>query len=78
MLPDMVQIVALSAAFKVNLNVAYLDGHDHPFPSSEDSPHPSTSFVNVHTFENGEDARLKPLTLLYRFVIFVSASRFKG
>ena len=47
---------ALSIALKVNVNVAYLDGHD---------PHGQVSFV---PFQNAPLTFIEPVNLLYRCV----------
>ena len=47
---------ALSIALKVNVNVAYLDGHD---------PHGQVSFV---PFQNAPFTFIEPVNLLYRCV----------
>ncbi|KIP09456.1 hypothetical protein PHLGIDRAFT_116398 [Phlebiopsis gigantea 11061_1 CR5-6] len=60
---DQVQITALTTALQVDLDVAYLDGHEHPFPSGIQAQ-PDMSYVNVHQFENGDGFR--PIVLLYR------------
>jgi hypothetical protein len=52
---DHIQITALTKALKVDVQVAYLDGHA-----------PTVNFVDfVNTEEGGED-REKPAVLLYR------------
>ncbi|KAI8972593.1 cysteine proteinase [Trametes punicea] len=51
---DHVQIAALSNMLKVNINVAYLDGHD---------PHGNVNFVS---FQNAPDPSTEPVNLLYR------------
>ncbi|KAH9922178.1 cysteine proteinase [Fomitopsis serialis] len=53
---DHVQMTALSRALKVNVSVAYLDGHVHGEEGKVD-------FVE---FKNVEDPVIEPVTLLYR------------
>jgi ubiquitin thioesterase protein OTUB1 len=56
---DHVQIMALARALQVNVDVAYLDGHD------------AGGNVNFVNFENADGLALggEPLTLLYRYVV---------
>ena len=63
------QVTALTTALQVDLNVAYLDGHEHPFPSGVQAQ-PDTSYVNVHHFENGDGFR--PIVLLYRYAAYTT------
>ncbi|KAI0772483.1 cysteine proteinase [Trametes elegans] len=53
--PDHVQITALSKMLKVNINVAYLDGHD------------AQGRVSFVSFENAPDTDTEPVNLLYRY-----------
>lgn len=62
---DHVQITALTTALKVNVRVAYLDGHEH---GKGKDANVDTSPVNFVNFDNGEGDQLEPLTLLYRCV----------
>ena len=58
MAPDHVQITALTRALKVNIKVAYLDGHLH-------GQEGNVSFVD---FTNVEESTIDPVILLYRCV----------
>lgn len=75
-IPDEVQIVALSTAFRATIRVAYLDGHEPPVPPGRPAAAAATaagretSEVKFHTFENGDEGALEPLTLLYRCVLY--------
>ncbi|EKM52617.1 uncharacterized protein PHACADRAFT_261168 [Phanerochaete carnosa HHB-10118-sp] len=60
---DHVQITALTTALKVNVRVAYLDGHEHGKGPTAD---PDTSPINFVSFDNGEGEELEAVTLLYR------------
>lgn len=60
---DHVQITALTTALKVNVRVAYLDGHEHGKGTAADA---DTSPVNFVNFDNGEGEQLEPVSLLYR------------
>ncbi|KAI0632822.1 cysteine proteinase [Trametes polyzona] len=51
---DHVQITALSKMLKVNINVAYLDGHD------------TQGKVSFVSFQNAPDENAEPVNLLYR------------
>ncbi|KAI0830110.1 cysteine proteinase [Trametes gibbosa] len=51
---DHVQIIALSKMLKVNINVAYLDGHD------------AQGVVSFVPFQNAHDPDTEPVHLLYR------------
>ncbi|KAH9856300.1 cysteine proteinase [Lenzites betulinus] len=51
---DHVQIIALSKMLKVNINVAYLDGHD------------TQGTVSFVPFQNAHDPDTEPVHLLYR------------
>lgn len=53
---DHVQMMALSRALQVNIDVAYLDGRG------------ANGVVNFVEFRNGADTGATPIVLLYRFV----------
>lgn len=52
------QMTALTRALKVNIKVAYLDGHVH-------GQEGNVSFVD---FTNVDESAIDPVTLLYRYV----------
>ena len=54
---DHVQMTALTRALKVNIKVAYLDGHVH-------AQEGNVSFVD---FTNVEESAIDPVILLYRY-----------